>query len=50
MLDLTKPKYPTERNRRIFEMAKELVKNGSFVSTAVSTAIQLVDEIGVETD
>lgn len=50
MLDLTKPKYPTERNRRIFEVAKELVKSGSHVSTAVSTAIQLVDEIGIETD
>ena len=39
---------PTTRNIRIFEVAKELVKNGSHVSTAVSVARQLVDEVGVE--
>jgi hypothetical protein len=43
-------KYPTERNRRLFEVAKELVKNGSHVSTAVSVAKQLVDEVGIETE
>lgn len=50
MLEFTKPKYPTERNRRIFEVAKELVKNGSHVSTAVNTAIKLVDEIGIDNE
>jgi hypothetical protein len=43
-------KMPTTRNCRIFEVAKELVKNGSHVSNAVSTAIQLVDEVGIETE
>lgn len=41
-------KMPTTRNCRIFEVAKELVKNGSHVSTAVSIATQLVDEVGVD--
>lgn len=51
MMDIAKPnKYPTERNRRIFEVAKELVKSGSHVSTAVSVATQLVDEVGIETE
>ncbi len=45
-----KSKVPTTRNSRIFEVAKELVKNGSHVSTAVSVARQLVDEVGVETE
>jgi hypothetical protein len=40
----------TTRNSRIFEVAKELVKNGSQVSAAVSVATQLVDEVGVETE
>jgi len=43
-------KMPTTRNCRIFEVAKELVKNGSHVSNAVSTAVQLVDEVGIETE
>ena len=43
-------KIPTIRNSRIFEVAKELVKNGSHVGDAVSTAIQLVDEVGIETE
>ena len=43
-------KMPTTRNNRIFEVAKELVKNGSHVSTAVSVARQLVDEVGIETE
>ena len=43
-------KIPTTRNGRIFEVAKELVKNGSHVSTAVSVARQLVDEVGIETE
>ena len=50
MLDIAKPNFPTERNRRIFEVAKELVINGSHVSTAVSIARELVDEVGVETE
>lgn len=44
----TKSKVPTTRNSRIFEVAKALVKNGSHVSTAVSVATQLVDEVGIE--
>ena len=43
-------KMPTTRNSRIFEVAKELVKNGSHVSTAVSVARQLVDEVEIETE
>ena len=43
-------KMPTTRNCRIFEVAKELIKNGSHVSTAVSVARQLVDEVGIETE
>lgn len=50
MFDFAKPKYPTERNRRIFEVAKELVKNGSHVSTAVSIARELVDEVGIDNE
>lgn len=51
LLDMAKlNKYPTERNRRLFEVAKELVKNGSHVTTAVSVAKQLVDEVGIETE
>lgn len=46
MMDFAKSKYPSERNRRVFEVAKELVKGGSQVSTAVSVARQLVDEVG----
>lgn len=51
MFDLAKgSRMPTTRNCRIFEVAKELVKNGSHVSNAVSTAVQLVDEVGIETE
>jgi len=50
MLDFATNKIPTMRNNRIFEVAKELVKNGSQVSTAVSVARQLVDEVGIETE
>jgi len=51
VFDLAKgSKMPTTRNCRIFEVAKELVKNGSHVSNAVSTARQLVDEVGIETE
>lgn len=46
LLDIAKPHITTTRNNRIFEMAKELVKNGSCVSTAVREATQLVDEVG----
>ena len=49
LLDIAKPnKYPTERNRRIFEVAKELVIKGSIVNTAVSVATELVDKVGIE--
>lgn len=50
VLDFATNKIPTTRNNRIFEVAKELVKNGSQVSTAVSVARQLVDEVGIETN
>ena len=50
VFDFAANKMPTMRNSRIFEVAKELVKNGSHVSTAVSVATQLVDEVGVETE
>jgi len=43
-------KMTTTRNCRIFEVAKELVKNGSHVSTAVSVARELVDVVGIETE
>lgn len=49
LLDVAKnSNTPTTKNQRVFEVAKELVKNGSHVSTAVSVARQLVDEVGVE--
>ena len=50
LIDIAKPHITTTRNNRIFEVAKELVKNGSHVSTAVSVARQLVDEVGFETE
>ena len=50
LIDIAKPHITTNRNNRIFEVAKELVKNGSQVSTAVSVARQLVDEVGIETE
>ena len=50
VFDFATNKMPTTRNSRIFEVAKELVKNGSMVNTAVSVATQLVDEVGIETE
>ena len=50
VFDFAKDKTPTTRNSRIFEIAKELVKNGCHVSTAVIIARQLVDEVGIETE
>ena len=50
LIDIAKPHITTTRNNRIFEVAKELVKNGCLVSTAVSAARQLVDEVGIETE
>lgn len=41
-------KIPSMKNQRVFEVAKELVKNGSHVSSAVSIARQLIEEIGEE--
>jgi hypothetical protein len=41
---------PTTRNSRIFEVAKSLVEHGSHVSTAVSIARELVDEVGIEAE
>ena len=43
-------KIPTTRNGRIFEVAKELVKEGKDVGYAVSIATKLVDEVGIETE
>lgn len=46
-----KSKMPTIRNSRIFEVAKELIVKGVIpISVAVSTATQLVDEVGIETE
>lgn len=50
VFDFATNKMPTTRNSRIFEVAKELVKNGSMVNTAVSVATQLVDEVGIGTE
>ena len=50
VLDFAKDnKIPTIRNNRIFEVAKELVNQGSHVNTAVSIATELVDKVGIET-
>jgi hypothetical protein len=50
VFDFATNKIPTIRNSRIFEVAKSLVDHGSHVSTAVSIARQLVDEVGIETE
>ena len=50
VFDFAANKMPTTRNCRIFEVAKALVDHGSHVSTAVSIATQLVDEVGIETE
>ena len=50
VFDFATNKMPTTRNCRIFEVAKALVDHGSNVSTAVSIARQLVDEVGIETE
>jgi len=50
VFDFATNKMPTTRNSRIFEVAKALVDHGSHVSTAVSIATQLVDEVGIETE
>ena len=50
MFDFATNKMPTTRNNRIFEMAKELVKKGNQVSTAVNVARKLVDEVGIKTE
>ena len=44
-------KMPTTRNCRIFEVAKELVLKFQYpAKEAVRNAIELVDEVGVETE
>lgn len=49
LLDAAKSSnIPSTKNQRVFEVAKELVVHGSHVSSAVSVARQLVDEVGVE--
>ena len=53
MLDFTKPKYPTERNRRIFEVAKELYINsnrGYGLDEAVQVATNLVNKVGIDNE
>ena len=52
LLDIAKPnKYPTERNRRIFEVSKELYLNGIYeINEAVEVATNLVDKVGIETE
>lgn len=50
MLDVAKVnKYPTDRNRRVFETAQKLILNKAMsIEDAVNTAIELVDKVGVE--
>lgn len=50
MLDVAKVnKYPTERNRRVFDTAQKLILNKAMsIEDAVDTAIELVDKVGVE--
>lgn len=51
MLDIAKPNYPTERNRRIFDVAKELYINsdrGYSLDEAVQVATNLVDKINID--
>ena len=50
LIDIAKPHITTTRNNRIFEIAKELVKKGNQVITAVNVARKLVDEVGIETE
>lgn len=53
MLDIAKPNYPTERNRRIFDVAKELYINsdrGYSLDEAVQVATNLVDKVGVDNE
>jgi len=50
VFDFATNKMLTTRNCRIFEVAKSLVDHGSHVSTAVSIATQLADEVGIETE
>jgi hypothetical protein len=50
MLDVAKTnKYPTERNRRVFDTAQKLILSKAMsIEDAVGTAIELVDKVGVE--
>jgi len=50
MLDVAKVnKYPTERNRRVFDTAQKLILNKAMsIDDAVNTAIELVDKVGIE--
>jgi hypothetical protein len=50
MLDVAKVnKYPTERNRRVFDTAQKLILSKAMsIEDAVDTAIELVDKVGVE--
>lgn len=49
MFDISKSnKYPTERNRRIFEVAKIYAEKGYMPDVSVEKAIELVDKIGIE--
>ena len=50
ILDVAKVnKYPTERNRRVFDTAQKLILSKAMrIEDAVNTAIELVDKVGVE--
>lgn len=49
MLDISKStKYPTERNRRIFEVAKLYIEKSKCEDIAIQKATELVDKIGIE--
>lgn len=50
MLDVAKVnKYPTDRNRRVFETAQKLILSKAMsIEDAVNTALELVDKVGIE--
>ena len=53
LIDIAKPHITTTRNNRIFEVAKELYRNGDkwySITDAVNDATMLVDKVGIETE
>lgn len=51
VFDFKTTKFPTERNRRIYEVSKEFVFKFKYdMKDAIKNATEFVDEIGVETE